>query len=217
MASFIPVGRAPWPAAGALAGLFQRIINRTIPHNRPSAPGTNHMNAFNNESTLQYGLSVHEILIPGEDPAAFENLLDQFELDHKPATATEVVLVHDLVKFHWLKNRAIRLQQKAFVNPENIDTKFLDQMTRLQNVNHRHFITTLKTLQAAQKVRRSVDEENAPPVFTEIIFPKYPGLGRDGYPLRPGINDHYEDLPESEDDDPEEPPRVFTRPPGKLA
>jgi hypothetical protein len=70
------------------------------------------MNAFNNENSLQFGLSVTEILIPGEDPATFESLVDQFELDHKPATATELVLVHDMVKFHWLKNRAIRFQQK---------------------------------------------------------------------------------------------------------
>src|SRR6202043_271411 len=104
---------------------------------------------------------VPEILIPGEDPAAFENLLDQFELDHKPATATEVVLVHDLVKFHWLKNRAIRMQQKAYTGPDSIDTKLLDQMTRQMNVNQRHFLTTLKTLQAAQKERRTVEEENA--------------------------------------------------------
>ena len=171
---------------------------------------------FTNPSTLRYGLSVQDVLIPGEDPIAFENLLDQFELDHKPATATEVVLVHDLVKFHWLKNRAICMQQKAYSNPENTGAKIIDQMARLQNQNHRAFIATLKTLQAAQKHRRTVEEEDAPEVFGEIIFPKYPGLGRDGYPLKPGVNDHYEDIEDNEDDE-KEPPRVFERPPGKLA
>jgi len=170
------------------------------------------------EKTLQYGMAVHDILIAGEDPAVFESLLDQFELDHKPATATEVVMVHNMVKFHWLMNRAILGQQKALADSENPDYKLLEQMTRLVNSNNRTFIGTLNSLKAAQRARRIAqreddDEFDGP---KEIIFPKYPGLGRDGYRLVPGLNYHYEDI-EDEDDVDRETPRVFERPPGKLA
>jgi hypothetical protein len=174
------------------------------------------INPFQPES-LQYGLAIADILIPGEDPFAFENLLDQFQLDHKPKTATEVVLIHDLVKFHWLKNRALRMQQKAYLPNGDIDTKLLDQMNRLMNQHHRAFTTTLKTLLAAQSAHRKWEKEDAPPVFTEMVFPKYPGLGRDGYKLVPGVNDHYEDLEDDDEDDDKEPPRVFSRTRGRLS
>jgi hypothetical protein len=171
------------------------------------------MDPFNQQKSLQYGMSVHDILLPGEDPSAFENLLDQFELDHKPATATEVVMVHNLVKFHWLLNRTILGQQKAYAT---LDYKLLDQMTRQINSNNRNFLSTLNSLKAAQRARRIFEQEeeefDRP---TEIIFPKYPGLGRDGYKLVPGVNDHYEDIEDDGED--QEPPRVFDRPPGKLA
>jgi hypothetical protein len=176
------------------------------------------MDPFNQKKTLQYSISIHDILIPGENPSDLESLLDQFELDHKPATATEVIMVHNLVKFHWLMNRAILGQQKAFIDPENTDFKLLEQMTRQVNANNRNFISTLNSLKAAQRARRIAqaeddDEFDRP---KEIIFPKYPGLGRDGYKLVPGVNDHYEDI-EDEDDEDKEPPRIFERPPGRLA
>jgi hypothetical protein len=176
------------------------------------------MDPFNQQNSLQYSLSVHDFLLPHEDPAAFENLLDQFELDHKPATATEVVMVHNLVKFHWMMNRAIVRQQEAWANPDQPDGKLLDQMTRLVNSNSRSFISTLNSLKALQKIRRAKENEQEEFVpLKEIIFPKYPGLGRDGYKLVPGVNDHYEDLEDEEDDEPEEPPRTLDRPPGRLA
>jgi hypothetical protein len=171
------------------------------------------MDPFNQQKSLQYGMAVYDILLPDEDPSAFENLLDQFELDHKPATATEVVMVHNLVKFHWLLNRAVLGQQKAYVT---LDYKLLDQMTRQINSNNRNFLSTLNSLKAAQRARRILaQEEEEFDRPTEIIFPKYPGLGRDGYKLVPGVNDHYEDI--EDDDEDQEPPRVFERPPGRLA
>jgi hypothetical protein len=178
------------------------------------------MDPFNQDKDLQYGLSIFDILLPGEDPAPFENLLDQFELDHKPATATEVVMVHDLVKFHWLMNRAIVRQQEALADPQKTDAKLLDQMTRQVNANNRNFLSTLNSLKAIQKARRTRENEQDEFVpLKEIIFPKYPGLGRDGYKLVPGVNDHYEDIEGDEEDEEEnkEPPRVFKRPPGKIA
>jgi hypothetical protein len=175
------------------------------------------MDPFNQQKNLHYSMSVHDILLPGEDPAAFESLLDQFELDHKPATATEVVMVHNMVKFHWIMNRAIRLQQKALADPDNPDYKLLEHMTRQVNSNNRNFLSTLNALKSAQRSRRILeDEQDEFDRPKEIIFPKYPGLGRDGYKLVPGVNDHYEDI-EDEDDEDKEPPRVLTRPPGKLA
>jgi hypothetical protein len=49
-----------------------------------------------------------------KDPAALEALVADLEADYRPSTETEALLVHDLAKFHWLADRAIRLQGVAF-------------------------------------------------------------------------------------------------------
>jgi hypothetical protein len=49
-----------------------------------------------------------------KDPAAFEALVADLEADYRPSTETEALLVHDLAKFHWLADRAIRPQAVAF-------------------------------------------------------------------------------------------------------
>jgi hypothetical protein len=77
------------------------------------------------KNSFKHGMSSSQILIPGENAEDFESLLDELKLDHKPATVTEVILVHNLAKFQWLMNRAIRLQERAFLDPEKIDTRFL--------------------------------------------------------------------------------------------
>jgi len=156
-------------------------------------------------NSLKHGLTANQILIPGEDPEVLEALIDNLERDHNPETATEVLLVHNLAKFHWLMNRAIRLQQKAFENPDKIDSKFLELMMRYQGANQRAFAITLKSLEAAKKEREKQGKESVSPEGIKVIFP-----GSDKWDYdRP-------DEPEQEEEIEEE-CRIFLRPPGKLA
>src|SRR6202022_2471118 len=82
------------------------------------------------KNSLKHGLAAGKIIIPGEDPAEFEALVADFEEDYQPETNIEAVLVHDLAKFHWLKERAIRLQQQAFFTVEAMDPRHLSLMIR---------------------------------------------------------------------------------------
>jgi hypothetical protein len=138
--------------------------------NKSTGPRSAEGKAISSKNAFKHGLASSQILIPGEDPEAFESLVEGFEEDHKPETVTEVVLVHDLAKFHWLKNRAIRLQEQAFLNPESIDTKFLELMMRYQNTNHRAFLNTLKALQAAQKERERQRKEFESQFVPEMLI-----------------------------------------------
>ena len=70
--------------------------------------------AASSKNSFKHGLASGRILIEGEDPAAFEALVSDLEADYQPATETEALLVHDLAKFHWLADRAIRLQAVTF-------------------------------------------------------------------------------------------------------
>jgi hypothetical protein len=77
-------------------------------------PRTQAGKAASSRNSFKHGLASGRILIEGEDPAAFEALVADLEADYRPATETEALLVHDLAKFHWLADRAIRLQAEAF-------------------------------------------------------------------------------------------------------
>ena len=103
---------------------------------------------------------------------------------------------------------AIRLQEQAFLNPESIDTKFLELMMRYQNTNHRSFTNTLKVILTAQKERVRQEREFDSQQDVEVIYSK-------------SYDD--EDTPEPDPktqevpEEPQEEVRTLERPPGKLA
>ena len=119
-------------------------------------PRTQAGKAASSKNSFKHGLASGRILIEGEDPAEFEALVADLEADYQPATETEALLVHDLAKFHWLADRAIRLQAVAFAAsalPEMPAS--LNVLIRYQTTNQRAFQTTLKSLQALQKERKA--------------------------------------------------------------
>src|SRR5271167_4652596 len=103
-------------------------MNNDEQNNSKGGPKTPEGKAICNGNGLKHGLAAGKIIIPGEDPAEFEALLAALEEDHQPQTSTESILDHDLVKFHWLKERAIRLQQQAFFTVEAMDPRHLALM-----------------------------------------------------------------------------------------
>ena len=125
-------------------------------------PRTQAGKAASSKNSFKHGLASGRILIEGEDPAEFEALVADLEADYRPATETEALLVHDLAKFHWLADRAIRLQAVAFAAsalPEMPAS--LNVLIRYQTTNQRAFQTTLKSLQALQKERKAAEQTAA--------------------------------------------------------
>ena len=125
-------------------------------------PRTEAGKAASSKNSFKHGLASGRILIEGEDPAAFESLVADLEADYQPATETEALLVHDLAKFHWLADRAIRLQAVAFAAsalPEMPAS--LNVLIRYQTTNQRAFQTTLKSRQALQKERKAAEQADA--------------------------------------------------------
>jgi hypothetical protein len=131
-------------------------------------------------NSLKHGLSVDKLIIPGEDPAEFEALEAAFQDDFSPATAIETVMVHDLAKYHWLKERAIRLSQDAFFTEKAIDPKHLALMIRYQTANERAFLSTLKALQALQKQRLEATKKS---VSKTVFIPDFWRYDKDGFPI----------------------------------
>src|SRR5581483_11383264 len=65
-------------------------------------------------NSLKHGLASGQMIIPGEDTAAFEALLHDLLEEHQPANPTEELLVNELAQSHWLTQRAIRFQNECF-------------------------------------------------------------------------------------------------------
>jgi hypothetical protein len=138
--------------------MSQTLHNENEP-NAKGGPRTQAGKAASSKNSFKHGLASGRILIEGEDPAAFESLVADLEADYQPATETEALLVHDLAKFHWLADRAVRLQAVAFAAsawPEIPAS--LNVLIRYQTTNQRAFQTTLKSLQVLQKERKAAEQ-----------------------------------------------------------
>jgi hypothetical protein len=139
-------------------------MSQTIENNPKGGPRTAAGKAASSRNSFKHGLASNQILIEDENPAAFYGLVADLEADYQPATETEALLVHDLAKFHWLADRAIRLQAAAFdacAFPEMPAS--LNVLIRYQTTNQRAFQSTLKSLQALQKERVNAERTSSPP------------------------------------------------------
>ena len=142
--------------------MSQTFHSNTDTEKSKGGPRTDAGKAASSKNSFKHGLASGRILIEGEDPAEFEALVAGLEADYRPATETEALLVHDLAKFHWLADRAIRLQAVAFAAsalPEMPAS--LSVLIRYQTTNQRAFQTTLKSLQALQKERKAAEQNDA--------------------------------------------------------
>jgi hypothetical protein len=113
-----------------------------------TGPRTEAGKAASSRNSLKHGLASGTLLLPGEDPAEFAALLQSLIADHVPASATEELLVYDMAKYHWLTDRAIRLQIAALAAN---DLNQLALFLRYQTANHRAFHKSLTALQTLRK------------------------------------------------------------------
>jgi hypothetical protein len=103
-------------------------------------------------NSLKHGLASAQLIIPGEDPAAFEALITALLDEHQPANATEDLLVQQIAQSYWLTQRAIRFQNQCF-SAGDVDEKRLSLFLRYQTTHERAFHKALNTLIKLKKDR----------------------------------------------------------------
>ena len=59
---------------------------------------------------IKHGLSAKTLVLPGEDPAELEALLDSIQAEHEPATPTEEILVRQIAMAGWRLLRLHRME-----------------------------------------------------------------------------------------------------------
>ncbi len=110
--------------------------------------------ATSSRNSFKHGLASGSIVVPGEDPAAFDALLADLSADHAPANSTEEILVHEMAQSYWLMQRATRLQNSCWAGTE-VDGKQLALFLRYRTTYERAFHKALNTLLQLKKQRES--------------------------------------------------------------
>ena len=136
---------------------------------KSTGPRTESGKATSSQNALRHGLASGTILIPGENPADFEALETALFDQYKPADPTQTILVHDMAKHHWLKDRALRLQGEALAlaTPGEIPASF-PVLLRYQTTNDRAFYKALDTLKVLQLQAENDEHDFVSQQQTEI-------------------------------------------------
>src|SRR5207253_9756057 len=90
------------------------LSDRKIEANRQNAqhstgPSTPEGRAAVRLNGLKHGLCAESIVVPGEDPAAFEAMLDAYRAEYQPTTPSAEFLVRQVAMADW---RLLRLHRK---------------------------------------------------------------------------------------------------------
>ena len=95
-------------------------------------------------NNLRHGLASGRLIISGENPADFDELVEGLRAEYNPATPTEDQLILRMAQHFWLSQRAIRLQNDAFLAGYTPDKLAL--LLRYQTSNDRGYHQCLATL-----------------------------------------------------------------------
>jgi len=98
-------------------------------------------------------------VLPSECQSDFDNLLASFREEHQPATLTEEALVQAMAEHHWLRHRALKLEEACFdfTTGQIIDAQKLALYLRYQTVHERGFHKSLNELLKLRADRRKAE------------------------------------------------------------
>ncbi len=171
---------------------------KVTPHqpNRPSAPAspaapsqnlkgggpqTPAGKAISAKNAFSHGLTSASLVLPWEDENEFDSLLDQLVAEHRPATATEGILVREIAEQYWRLQRARNHEHILLVKTTEILERGSDldafeiwdkevKLTQRYATRHeRAFHKCLSTLRTLQKERRLTETEAAAETKTEAL------------------------------------------------
>ncbi|HEY6989153.1 MAG TPA: hypothetical protein VH369_12250 [Bryobacteraceae bacterium] len=101
-------------------------------------------------NNFRHGLSTSTEfwVLPSERQTDFLKLLAQFQQEHQPETPTEEALVQAMAEHHWLRHRAMRLEEACFdyTTGQIIDERKLALYLRYQTTHERAFHKALNDL-----------------------------------------------------------------------
>jgi hypothetical protein len=120
---------------------------------RSTGPASAAGKAASSQNGLKHGLASSQLIVPGESEVEFNTFLAGLLAEHQPQSLTETLLVQDMAKYHWLADRALRMQSDAIAKEAGALPPSLGLLIRYQTANQRAFQKSLATLTALRKTR----------------------------------------------------------------
>src|SRR5882724_11319377 len=77
----------------------------------PRSPEGKSASRFN---ALQHGLDAKSVIIPGEDPAEYEQLAQDYQAEFRPASPSEAFHVDTMLRADWNKRRLQKLEAELY-------------------------------------------------------------------------------------------------------
>src|SRR5690349_13444683 len=112
-------------------------------------------------NNFRHGLSTSTEfwVLPSERQTDFLKLLAQFQQEHQPETPTEEALVQAMAEHHWLRHRAMRLEEACFdfTTGQIIDERKLALYLRYQTTHERAFHKALNDLLKLSAEKRKTE------------------------------------------------------------
>jgi hypothetical protein len=65
-------------------------------------------------NALKHGMDAASVVLPGEDPAAYEAMVSSYEEELQPATPSERFHVDTIIQANWQKQRLLRAQAELY-------------------------------------------------------------------------------------------------------
>ena len=98
-------------------------------------------------------------VLPSESQTEFNQLHAGFRDEHQPATLTEEALVQAMAEHHWLRHRALRLEESCFdyTTGQVIDAQKLSLSLRYQIAHERAFHKALNDLLKLRAEKRKAE------------------------------------------------------------
>ncbi len=98
-------------------------------------------------------------VLPCESQTDYLKLLAEFQQEHQPTTPTEEALVQAMAEHHWLRHRAMRLEEACFdfTTGQIIDDRKLALYLRYQTTHERAFHKALNDLLKLRAEKRKAE------------------------------------------------------------
>ncbi len=118
--------------------------------------------ASSSKNSFRHGLYSKQLILPGEDPAEFDELRGTLRNEHQPANTTEEILVDELAQHFWRMRRFRELEARAW-GPEflsgSMDNGMMTLIARSMASAERSFHKSLAALSRLQKARGFVPQK----------------------------------------------------------
>ncbi len=122
-----------------------------------SGPKSPEGKAAASQNNFRHGLTGPFLVLSWENGQEYQTLTQDLLAEHQPATPTELILVREMAQSHWLRQRAITLQNTCLsqYDPTTGDPKQLALYLRYQTTHNRAFYKALNELQKLRAQKRN--------------------------------------------------------------